>query len=185
MNKIRFSMLLLSLLLATAVMAQNSPNVYNFSAKDIAGNDVSLSKYKGKVLLIVNVASKCGYTPQYADLQALYDEFAGSGLEILGFPANNFMAQEPGSDKEIHSFCTQKFGVTFPMFSKISVKGKDMHPLYKFLTHKSENGAVESSVKWNFQKFLVNKNGEVIASFSPGTTVKDQSVRKQIEELLK
>ena len=164
---------------------EQAKTIYDYTLNDIAGNPVSLSKYKGKVLLMVNVASKCGYTPQYADLQALYDEFSAQGLEVLGFPANNFMAQEPGSENEIKSFCTEKFGVTFPMFSKISVKGSDMAPLYKYLTLKSQNGVLDAPVKWNFQKFLVNREGQVLMSFPPSTRVSDEKVRKEIIKLLK
>lgn len=160
-------------------------NIYSFTMKDIDGKDVSLSTFKGKVILLVNVASRCGNTPQYRDLQALYRKYQTKGLVVLGFPANNFMAQEPGSDKEIKQFCTTQYDVSFPMFSKISVKGGDMHPLYKFLTQKSENGVGDFPVKWNFQKFLVDRNGKLINSIAPGTSVNEQEVIKAIEEALK
>lgn len=159
--------------------------VYDFTVDDIIGNKVELSKYKGKVLLIVNVASKCGLTPQYADIQELYDEYASEGLVVLGFPANNFLGQEPGDDDQINTFCTEKFGVTFPMFSKISVKGKNMHPLYQFLTQKSENGVLNAPVQWNFQKYLIGGNGRVVASFKPGQKVSDEKVLKEIQKELK
>lgn len=159
--------------------------VHDFTVKDIMGNEVSLSDYEGKTLLIVNVASKCGLTPQYEDLQALYNQYKDQGLVVLGFPANNFMGQEPGSNEQINSFCTQKFGVTFPMFSKISVKGRDMHPLYEFLTKKENNGVVDAPVKWNFQKFLINKDGELVCSFSPRERVNDSKFLKVIKKELK
>lgn len=159
--------------------------VYDFTVKDIIGNKVALSKYKGKVLLIVNVASKCSNTKQYEDLQALYEEYADSDFVILGFPSNNFMSQEPGTDEEIKEFCTSKYGVTFPMFSKISVKGNDMHPLYKYLTSKSENGKIEAPIQWNFQKFLIGKDGKVIGSFKPTDRVKDAEIKKAISKHVK
>jgi len=136
------------------------------------------------VLLFVNVASKCGLTPQYKEIQALYEKYKDKGLVVLGFPANNFMGQEPGSDKDIKEFCTLKYDVTFPMFSKISVKGSDQHPLYKYLTSKDENGAVDAKVSWNFQKFLVSKSGKVITSFGPQTSVTEADVTKAIEAAL-
>lgn len=160
-------------------------NVYGFTVKDIIGNKVALSKYKGKVLLIVNVASKCGLTPQYEDLQALYEEYAAEDFVILGFPANNFGSQEPGSDEEIKEFCTNKFGVTFPMFSKISVKGDDIHPLYKYLTDKNENGKVDAPVQWNFQKFLIGKDGKIIRFFKPADRVTDAEIKKAINKQIK
>jgi glutathione peroxidase len=143
------------LFLANFSIAQKS--VHDFTVKDINGKTVKLANYKGKVLLIVNTASKCGFTPQYKELEAFYEKNKSKGFEILGFPANDFMGQEPGSDQEIQQFCSTKFNVTFPMFSKISVKGKNSAPLYKFLTQKKENGQLEAPVKWNFQKFLVDK----------------------------
>lgn len=172
---------LFALLFATALPTKT---VYDFIVKDIDGKDVSLSQYKGKVLLIVNVASLCGNTPQYKDIEALYEKYKDKGLVVLGFPANNFMGQEPGSNKEIKQFCTREYAVSFPMFSKISVKGKDIAPLYTYLTKKSENGLVDADVKWNFQKFLISKNGEVIQSVAPGTSVNDASVMKAIEKAL-
>lgn len=157
-------------------------SIYDFTVKDIDENDVSLSDYKGKVLLIVNTASKCGLTPQYKELEELYQKYQDKGLVILGFPANNFMSQEPGSNTQIKQFCEANYGVTFPMFSKISVKGKDIHPLYQFLTQKSENGTINADVQWNFQKFLINKNGVVVASFSPKTTVTEEEFLKTLNE---
>jgi glutathione peroxidase len=176
------------LALIIAVFSFSSPapkTVYDFTMKDIDGKDVPLSQYKGKVLLIVNVASMCGNTPQYRDIETLYKKYNDQGLVILGFPANNFMGQEPGNNKEIKEFCTKEYGVTFPMFSKISVKGKDIDPLYSYLTQKSQNGVIDADVKWNFQKFLISKNGTVITSISPKTSVNDQAVMAAIDKALK
>ncbi len=159
--------------------------IYQFTMNTLDGKPKNLSDYKGKVVLIVNVASKCGLTPQYKDLEKLYDEYKDKGLVILGFPANNFMGQEPGSSEEIAEFCQKNYGVSFDMFEKISVKGKDIHPLYQFLTKKELNGSTEASVSWNFQKFLINKKGEVVTSFSPRTTVYEDEVIKAINAELK
>ncbi len=165
--------------------AAHVKTVHDFTVKDIDGKDVSLNQYKGKVLLIVNVASLCGNTPQYKDIEALYEKYQGMGLVVLGFPANNFMGQEPGTDSEIKSFCTKNYDVKFPMFSKISVKGDKIDPLYSYLTQKSENGVIDAPVTWNFQKFLVNKDGMVVASFDPRKKVTEQEVISAIEEALK
>jgi len=156
-------------------------SVYDFTMKTIDGQDRSLSAYQGKVLMIVNVASKCGYTPQYEGLEKLYETYKDRGFMILGFPANNFMGQEPGSDEEIKQFCTLEYGVTFDMFSKISVKGKDQDPLYAFIT---SDPAVEGPVKWNFQKYLVNREGKLVSKFLSGTKPMDKQVISVIEELL-
>lgn len=161
---------------------EQQPKLYSFTMKTIDGKDKSLSDYKGKVLLIVNVASKCGYTPQYKDLEALYEKYKDRGFMILGFPANNFLWQEPGTNEEIKKFCTTNYGVTFDMFSKISVKGKDQDPLYKYLT---EESPVTGNVKWNFQKYLVDRNGNVVAKYQPDTKPLEQEVTAKIEELLK
>jgi len=163
---------------------QNSDKtIYKFTMDDIDGKPVSLSDFKGKVVLIVNVASKCGLTPQYEELQALYEKHKDKGLVILAFPANNFLGQEPGTDAEIKSFCSKNYGVTFPVFSKISVKGKDMAPLYQFLTNQSENGVMDSSVKWNFQKYLIDREGRLVTFFDPRTSVNDEKVTGAIEQL--
>jgi glutathione peroxidase len=159
--------------------------IYQFTMNTLDGKPKNLSDYKGKVVLIVNVASKCGLTPQYKDLEKLYNEYKDKGFVILGFPANNFMGQEPGSSKEIAEFCQKNYGVSFDMFEKISVKGKDIHPLYQFLTKKELNGSTEAPVSWNFQKFLINKKGEVVTSFSPRTTVYEDEVIKAINAELK
>jgi glutathione peroxidase len=147
--------------------------VFAFTMRDIDGKEVSLASYQGKVLLLVNVASKCGYTPQYKDLEALYRKYKDQGLVILGFPANNFLGQEPGTDADIKTFCTTTYGVTFPMFSKISVKGADQHPLYRYLTSDSTNPDFAGQVKWNFTKYLVNRTGNIVGKF--GSSVKPMS----------
>lgn len=143
--------------------------VYDFTMKSIDGRDVKLSQYKGKKLLIVNTASECGYTPQYKELEELYKKH-GDKVTVLGFPANNFGGQEPGSEKEIATFCEKNYGVTFPLFSKISVKGDDMAPLYKFLSDKSKNGAVSEAPNWNFCKYLVDESGHVVKFYPSKVT---------------
>ena len=130
--------------------------IYQFKVEDLSGNIFDFASLKGKKIMIVNTASKCGYTPQYEQLETLYKEYSAKGFVIIGFPANNFGSQEPGTNKEIESFCKLNYGVTFPMMSKISVKGDDMAPIYKFLTQKSKNGMKDSEVQWNFQKYLIN-----------------------------
>lgn len=156
-------------------------NLHQFKVEDIEGNSFDLSELKGKKVMVVNTASKCGLTPQYKDLQALYEQYKDKGLVIVGFPANNFMAQEPGSNDEIATFCSKNYGVTFPMMSKISVKGKDMHPLYLFLTQKSKNGLQDSEVEWNFQKYLINENGQLEQVVSPRTSPSSPEVIRWIE----
>ena len=140
---------------------------YDFTVKDIDGNDVELSRYKGKKVLVVNVASKCGFTPQYADLQTLYETFGPDKFVVIGFPSNNFLFQEPGSNDRIKEFCTSKFQVTFPMMSKISVKGKRKHELYQWLTESAKNGVADAKVTWNFQKFLIDEEGRWLTFFPP------------------
>lgn len=161
----------LTLLFIGTAMAQTS--FYDFTVKDIAGNDYPLSQLKGKKVLVVNTASKCGFTPQYDGLQELYETYGGEEFMIIGFPANNFGKQEPGSNEEIASFCRLNYGVTFPMMSKISVKGDDQHPLYKWLTSESENGLEDSNVSWNFQKYMIDEEGQLVGHFAP--TVKPDS----------
>ncbi len=160
-------------------------SMYEFEMKDIDGNSVKLDAYKGKVVMIVNTASKCGLTPQYEGLQALYDEYKDKGFTILGFPANNFMGQEPGTEKEIKEFCTLKYKVTFPMFAKISVKGTDQNSFYTFLTNKESNPGFDGDITWNFEKFVVDKSGKVIARFSPKITPDDPKIAVTIENALK
>ena len=140
----------------------------SYEVKRIDGSTQNLADYKGKVVMLVNVASKCGLTPQYTGLQALYEKYQGKGFEILGFPANNFRGQEPGTDEEIAAFCDANYNVSFPLFSKISVKGEDIHPLYADLTGQPE--PIGGEVQWNFQKYLFNRDGEVVAKFAPMTT---------------
>jgi glutathione peroxidase len=159
-------------------------SIYEFTMKDIDGNDVKLETFRGKVVLIVNTASKCGLTPQYEGLQTLYDKYKDRGFVVLGFPANNFRGQEPGTDKEIKEFCTINYKVTFPMFSKISVLGEDKHPLYKFLTEKETNPGFDGEITWNFEKFLADRNGKIVARFSPRIKPTDEVVIKAIETAL-
>ncbi len=162
------------------------PGAYVLDHKltSIDGKEVNLEDYKGKVLLFVNVASKCGLTPQYEQLVELHKKYSEQGLVILGFPANNFGAQEPGTNDEIKEFCKANYGVEFPMFSKISVKGEDIAPLYKELTSEEENKGYSGEIKWNFTKFLVNEEGKVVARFEPKTTPNSEEVVKAIESEL-
>jgi glutathione peroxidase len=160
-------------------------SVYDFTMNDIDGKPVKLDTYKGKVVLIVNVASKCGYTPQYEGLQATYAKYKDRGLVILGFPTNNFGGQEPGTNEEIKQFCSLKYNVTFPMFAKISVKGEDKHELYKYLTDTTMNPEFGGEIKWNFNKFLVDKNGKIIARFASGDKPEGEKVTQAIEQALK
>ena len=153
------------MILATSGFAQK--NLYSFKTTTIDGKAFDLASLKGKKVLVVNTASKCGLTPQYKELEALYQKYKDKNFIIIGFPANNFMDQEPGTDKEIAEFCELNYGVTFPMMSKISVKGKDQDPIYKWLTQKSENGKMDAEVSWNFQKFMIDKNGEIVDFTSP------------------
>jgi len=162
----------------------NAQSIHELSAMNLMGNkEVSLSDYTGKVLLIVNTASKCGLTPQYKDLQDLHEEFSEQGLAILGFPSNDFLAQEPGTVEKIATFCERNYGVEFDMFEKVKVKGKK-HTVYQFLTEKEKNGVLDSKVSWNFQKYLLNKDGKLVAMIPPRTKVTDEAVRNQIIELL-
>ena len=170
-----------------ARVAANNPsimtkeNIYQFKVTDLYGAEFDFSTLKGKKIMVVNTASECGLTPQYKDLEAIYEKYKDKGFVIVGFPANNFGSQEPGSDKEIAAFCEQNYGVSFPMMSKISVKGNDMHKLYQFLTQKSKNGLEDSEVQWNFQKYLINENGELEKVIAPRTLPTDASVIKWIE----
>ena len=159
-------------------------NVLDFTLNSIDGKPAPLTQYQGKVVLIVNVASRCGYTPQYTGLEKVYEKYKDQGFVILGFPANNFGAQEPGTNEEIKTFCSSKYNVTFPMYSKISVKGADIHPLYQFLTDKQTNPATAGDIKWNFTKFLVGKDGKVIARFESAVTPESPEVTSAIEKAL-
>lgn len=157
----------------------------DFTVKNIDGQDVFLGDFQGEVLLMVNVASKCGYTPQYKNLEAVYRKYKDQGLKILAFPANNFGEQEPGTNKQIKKFCKSEFDVTFDLFAKVSVKGDDKCPLYQFLTDKSKTGQFGGDIRWNFQKFLIDRKGQVVARFEPGDDPMSDKVVKAIEAALK
>lgn len=174
----------LILILLGGISMVSAKQLYDFEVKAIDGKQVKLDAYKGKVIMIVNTASKCGFTKQYDDLQNLYDKYGKDGLIILGFPANNFLAQEPGSNDEIQEFCRINYGVNFPMFAKISVKGKNMHPLYKYLTEKDSNPKHSGKISWNFTKFLISREGEIINRFAPATSPADAKVISAIEKAL-
>jgi glutathione peroxidase len=154
------------------------PPVLNFEMKSLTGQDVDLSQYQGKVLLIVNTASKCGYTPQYKDLEAVYKQYRDRGFEVLGFPANNFKQQEPGTDQQIAEFCEKNFGVTFPMFSKVSVLGDDQSPLFRYLT---ANAPETGDIKWNFEKFLIGRDGKIVARYRSKAIPSSDEVTQAIE----
>lgn len=173
MKKIVFVIVLA--IFSTSLLAQNK-TLHDFKVKDIDGKDFDLSSLKGKKVLVVNTASKCGLTPQYEDLQKLYKMYGGDKFIIIGFPANNFMKQEPGSNLEIKQFCSSEYNITFPMMAKISVKGKDIHPLYKWLTEKELNGKMDSKVKWNFQKYLIDENGTFVDVVYPKTNPLDDKI---------
>jgi glutathione peroxidase len=174
----------LFILIAMIAMMNSSDKEtnYQFQVKDIQGNDFDFSSLKGKKIMVVNTASKCGLTPQYEKLEALYEKYKDKNFVIVGFPANDFMSQEPGSNEEIESFCKMNYGVSFPMMSKISVKGKDMHPVYHFLTEKDKNGLEDSKVEWNFQKYLIDENGHLEKVISPRIQPDDESITSWIEK---
>lgn len=155
--------------------------IYQFEVEDLYGNKFDFSDLKGKKVMVVNTASECGLTPQYEGLQELYDMYKNNNFVIVGFPANNFGGQEPGSDEQIAAFCKQNYGVTFPMMSKISVKGKDMHPVYEFLTEKAKNGREDSEVEWNFQKYLIDESGHLVKVISPRTLPNDPAITDWIK----
>ena len=163
-------------------MPAEQQTIYQFKVKDIDGKTFDFATLKGKKIMIVNTASKCGLTPQYEQLEALYDKYKNKNFIIVGFPANDFMSQEPGSDKEIAQFCQLNYGVSFPMMSKISVKGKDMHPVYHYLTEKAKNGLEDNKVEWNFQKYLIDENGHLVRVVSPRILPNDQSIVAWIEK---
>ena len=171
-------------LLCSSIYAQNAMenSLHQFTVEALEGESFDFSTLKGKKIMVVNTASKCGLTPQYKDLQALYEEYGSDKFVIVGFPANNFMSQEPGSNEEIAAFCERNYGVTFPMMAKIDVKGKDIHPVYAFLTQKEKNGVMDSKVSWNFQKYLVNEEGVVEKVISPRTSPKDEEIIAWITE---
>ncbi len=157
-------------------------NIYQFKVADINGNPFDFANLKGKKILIVNTASECGLTPQYKDLQAIYNKYQDENFVIVGFPANNFGAQEPGNNTEIATFCERNYGVSFPMMAKISVKGEDMDPVYQFLTQKSKNGLQDSQVEWNFQKYLIDEQGHLVKVISPRTLPTDTEIISWIEK---
>ena len=173
----------------TPLMAADKKEDKKMSALDfkmtgLDGKEVDLSKYKGKVVLFVNVASKCGYTKQYTGLQALYEKYEKEGLVIIGVPANDFGSQEPGTDEDIAKFCSSKYSVTFPMLSKVSVKGKEITPLYKYLTGKETNEKFEGEVKWNFEKFLINKKGETVGRYKSSVAPDAEELTKAVKAAL-
>jgi len=180
----KFAMLCLTLCLAATAFAAPPKSVYDFTLKSIDGQPTPLSEYQGKVLLLVNVASHCGYTPQYTALESVYEKYKDRGLVIVGVPANNFMGQEPGTNEEIKTFCTKKYNVSFPMMSKLSVKGDDKTPLYQFLTDKSEDPKYGGEIQWNFTKFLFDRNGNPVARFEPAVKPDSPEVTAAIESAL-
>ena len=177
-------MLLCASLFALASSLFAAASVYDYTLNSIDGSPAPLAAYKGKVLLIVNVASKCGFTPQYKELEAIYEKYKDQGFVIAGFPANNFGAQEPGSNEEIKTFCSRNYNVTFPMMSKVSVKGADTTPLYQYLTDKTANPKTGGDIKWNFTKFLVDKKGNVINRFESAVTPEATELVKAVEAAL-
>ena len=168
--------------LSQAQQATDNQTIYQFTVEDINGKPFDLSTLKGKKVMIVNTASKCGLTPQYKELEGLYQQYKDKDFIIIGFPANNFLGQEPGSNEEIASFCSINYGVSFPMMAKISVKGKEMHPLYQFLTQKAKNGVEDSKVQWNFQKYLIGRDGRLEKVIAPRTLPTSDEVTQWIEQ---
>ena len=163
------------------VTPMKKETIYQFNVQDLSGNAFDFAALKGKKIMIVNTASECGLTPQYEQLQAVYEKYKGKNLVIVGFPANNFGSQEPGSNAQIATFCQKNYGVTFPMMAKISVEGSDQHPVYQFLTQKAKNGLEDSDVQWNFQKYLINESGELVKVVSPRTLPTDVEIINWIE----
>jgi glutathione peroxidase len=167
--------------LVTNTNIMERASIYQFKVQDLEGNEFDFNTLKGKKIMVVNTASKCGLTPQYKDLQELYEQFKSDNFIIVGFPANDFMSQEPGTNEEIATFCERNYGVTFPMMNKITVKGKEMHPVYQFLTQKAKNGVADSEVEWNFQKYLLNEKGQLDMIISPRTLPTDEKIINWIE----
>lgn len=172
---------IISLQLFSAQLIAQEMKLYDFEVKDINGENFDLSQLKGKKVMLVNTASECGLTPQYETLEEVYQQYKNDNFVIVGFPANNFGAQEPGSNEEIKSFCSKNYGVSFPMMSKISVKGEDIHPLYKWLTSKDQNGVEDAEVSWNFQKFLIDENGNYVSMISPKESPASEEIINWIE----
>lgn len=176
-------LMMLSLLTLSFISSENTkPSIHSFKVKDIEGKEFDFNSLKGKKIMVVNTASECGLTPQYEQLEAIYKKYKNKNFVIVGFPANNFGAQEPGTNTEIATFCTKNYGVTFPMMEKVSVKGDDMCELYQFLTQKSKNGVEDSHVKWNFQKYLLDQNGILVRVVPPTTKPDDSSIIDWIEK---
>lgn len=179
------SLMMVMVFLTNGCMAQQkeSPvkNLYDIEVKTISGESVKMEQYKGKVLLIVNTASKCGFTGQYDGLQKLYETYSEQGLEVLGFPSNDFLKQEPGSNEEIASFCKLNYGVSFPMFEKVGVKGKEQHPLYTYLTSKETNPEFNGKISWNFNKFLISRDGKIVNRFGSRTAPDNSDLTAAIE----
>lgn len=176
-------LLIILLMMSLATTNTTTDTVYQFKPTNIDGKATSLNQYRGKVLLIVNTASKCGYTPQYEGLQELYETYSDQGLVVLGFPANNFGGQEPGTNEQIKQFCKVNYDVTFPMFSKVSVKGNDQHPLFAYLTA-AENPDFTGEIKWNFEKFLIDKEGKLIHRYRSDIKPQSDEIIKAIESVL-
>jgi len=181
MKKLIAIIILVTAILQVFPQTTGKTSIYNITVKSIDGKDFSLKQLQGKKLMIVNTASKCGFTPQYEQLESLYKEYGGDKFAIVGFPANNFLSQEPGSNAEIKEFCDSKYGVTFPMMAKISVKGNDMHLLYKWLTDKKLNGVMDSDVKWNFQKYLIDEKGNLVLVIPPKESPTSDQVIKWLK----
>lgn len=165
----------------STVLIDDSRSIYQFNVTDIEGNEFQMSSLKGKKVMIVNTASKCGFTPQYEQLEEVYEKYKDKNFVIIGFPANDFLKQEPGTNEEIATFCKKNYGVSFPMMAKISVKGKEQHPLYTFLTEKKYNGLEDNKVAWNFQKYLINEKGELEKIISPKVQPDDPEIINWIE----
>ncbi len=167
-----------------SALKEGEKSIYDFKVKNIDGKEVYFNEYKGKVMVIINVASKCGFTPQYEDMQALYKEYQDKGVVVMGFPANNYGKQEPGTEAEIKEFCTANFNITFPMFSKVSTKGDDQHPLFKYLTS-LENPDFKGEIKWNFEKFIIGKDGKLLRRFRSKTNPSSDEFKQAVEDALK
>ncbi|MCX6248138.1 MAG: glutathione peroxidase [Bacteroidetes bacterium] len=168
-------------IMTTVSNAQGKKSFYDFKTTTLDGQPFDLSTLKGKKVLVVNTASKCGNTPQYEQLEQLFQKYGGEKFTIIGFPANNFLSQEPGTNAQIKEFCTKNYGVTFPMMSKISVKGKDIDPIYQWLTTKELNGVMDAPVKWNFQKFMIDEKGDLVGEVAPGTSPMTEKIISWIE----
>jgi glutathione peroxidase len=176
----KYVLALVAVVIMSAFTLPDNGSIHSFKVKSIEGGTIDFAKFKGKKILVVNTASKCGYTPQYDALQKVYDQYKDK-LVIVGFPANNFGGQEPGSDGEIQEFCKARFGVKFPLASKVSVKGADMAPIYQWLTSKAKNGVLDADIKWNFNKFLLDENGKMIAYFPSKVTPDSEEILRYVK----